>query len=49
MAALDDLTTIIVAGLHGNTNEHAPRIEKAIDGLFGERYRATSSVPAGSC
>ncbi len=42
MSALDDLTATIVAGLPGNTSELASRTEKAIDGLFGERYRATS-------
>ena len=42
MSALDDLTATIVAGLPDTTNELASRTEKAIDGLFGERYRATS-------
>lgn len=42
MSALDDLTAIVVAGLPDNTAELAARTEKAIDGLFGERYRATS-------
>jgi len=42
MSALDDLTATIVAGLPDNTTDLASRTEKAIDGLFGERYRATS-------
>ena len=42
MSALDDLTTIIAAGWQGNTNELASSTERAIDGLFGERYRANS-------
>ncbi len=42
MSALDDLTAIIARGWQGNTNELASCTEKAINGLFGERYRATS-------
>jgi 5-methylcytosine-specific restriction enzyme B len=42
VSALDDLTAIIAGGWQGNTNEVAAHAERSIEGLFGERYRATS-------
>ena len=42
MPALDDLTVIVAGGWQGNSNDVASHAENAIEGLFGERYRANS-------
>jgi hypothetical protein len=42
MPAFDDLATLIASGYATDRKNLAEKTEKAIDGLFGERYRKTS-------
>jgi 5-methylcytosine-specific restriction protein B len=42
MPAIDDLTSVIAGGFAGNHDALAKRTQAAIEGIFGERYRANS-------
>jgi hypothetical protein len=42
MPAFDDLATLIASGYPTDRKNLAEKTEKAIDGLFGERYRKNS-------
>ncbi len=42
MAAIDELAEVIHSGLGPDTNDLGDRTEKALAGIFGERYRADS-------
>ncbi len=43
MSPLEDLSALIASGLTGNRDELGQKTKTAIEGLFGERYRANSS------
>ena len=42
MAAIDELSEVILSGLRPDVSELASRAKLALEGIFGERYRASS-------